>query len=530
MNEDVRRSEVAVVLGNLVLENQVIPKRVPGQLCHQTVVLMKIHPVVRQDEVWSDLAFQPLEKVLDIGAAVRQEAVSEALDDDPMLACAAKERLAAPTCLLRTFLLGAQDHPGDDALREGLDQLQDRPAATDLDVVRVSPEGQDLERAPSIPAQRYAQHLERRLSARSTSRLPDLPGRATALEQRFEVVLVLQGIHGGPEPFVAVGDEQLALDEPYERLGDEVLAVADVIEDVASEDEEPSVDPDDGRADVLDSRYDSVSQSHCVEGVARRSHAQERRGLVVVDVARDDIGQRSVCDGVAVRREEMALVVQMVTNRSQPFADLAVEARVDEGDAPLADVAAQEFDVAPSVGQDEIVGMRLVVVEKELFDHLRLVTEAENEILVSMVSVVLHDVPEDRTTSDRHHGLRDARRGLGHAETRSTAEDDDLHGSELPCSRMDDHLWNRDDEPCTPIADEGELLDDLVLEVPRKDEDVVRSALRDLARVHYRYVRTGQEPALLVRVPVDGVVHEIGSNTTVVQKGVSLPGRSIAGD
>src|SRR5215211_7430429 len=100
----------------------------------------------------------------------------------------------------------------------------------------------------------------------------------------------------------------------------------------------------------------------------------------------------------------------------------------------------------------------------------------------------------------------------------------------FPRSGMDDHLRNRHDEPRTPLPGEGELLDDLVLEVPRKDEDEVWSVLRNLARMRYRYVRAGQKTVLLVRVSVDGVVHEIGSNPTVVQKGVSLPGSSIAGD
>jgi hypothetical protein len=122
------------------------------------MILMKIHSVVRQDEIRSDLAFQPLEEILDIRSAVREETVPEALDEEPTLACAPKERLAAQTSLIGTFSRGAQDHPGDDAAREGLRQLQDGPAAADLDVVRVSPEGEDLERTPPIPTQRNAQH------------------------------------------------------------------------------------------------------------------------------------------------------------------------------------------------------------------------------------------------------------------------------------------------------------------------------------------------------------------------------------
>ena len=124
------------------------------------------------------------------------------------------------------------------------------------------------------------------------------------------------------------------------------------------------------------------------------------------------------------------------------------------------------------------------------------------------------------------HGLRNARGRVRHAETQSTAEDDNVHESELPRSAWTTTSGIGTINRCSPITDEGELLDERVLKVPRKDEDEVGSALPSLAWVRNRYVRTRPKTALLVRASVDGVVHEIRSNPTVVQKGIALPGRS----
>ncbi len=44
--------EIAVVLGNLVLQDQVIPERIPSQIRDQPVILMTIVAIVRKDQIW----------------------------------------------------------------------------------------------------------------------------------------------------------------------------------------------------------------------------------------------------------------------------------------------------------------------------------------------------------------------------------------------------------------------------------------------------------------------------------------------
>ena len=50
-------AQVAVVLGDLVLEDQVVAERVPGQLAEEPVVLVQVVARVGEDEIGLDRAF-----------------------------------------------------------------------------------------------------------------------------------------------------------------------------------------------------------------------------------------------------------------------------------------------------------------------------------------------------------------------------------------------------------------------------------------------------------------------------------------
>src|SRR5512138_3851857 len=79
-HEAVRRPEIAVELGDLVFENQVIPERVPRQIRQDAVILMAVVPIVGEDDI-GRCRLQRLEDPLDL-LIVRKEAVPEMLDDD----------------------------------------------------------------------------------------------------------------------------------------------------------------------------------------------------------------------------------------------------------------------------------------------------------------------------------------------------------------------------------------------------------------------------------------------------------------
>jgi hypothetical protein len=55
--------------------------------------------------------------------------------------------------------------------------------------------------------------------------------------------------------------------------------------------------------------------------------------------------------------------------------------------------------------EHEIVGDFFLVVQEVLLDDVAAIAEAEDEVLVAEVRVVLHHVPENRPIPDGHHGL-----------------------------------------------------------------------------------------------------------------------------
>ena len=63
-HENAGLPEVTVVFGNLVFQDQMIAKCVPGQFRDQAVVLMSVFPVVRENEVRRDCLLQIFENAL----------------------------------------------------------------------------------------------------------------------------------------------------------------------------------------------------------------------------------------------------------------------------------------------------------------------------------------------------------------------------------------------------------------------------------------------------------------------------------
>jgi hypothetical protein len=74
------------------------------------------------------------------------------------------------------------------------------------------------------------------------------------------------------------------------------------------------------------------------------------------------------------------------------------------------------------------------------------------------------------------------------------------------------------------------LMDDLVLQVPGEDQDVVGPGLIDCLDRTDRDVHAGGEAAVLVGVSVDREVEEIGSDSAIVEERIALAGRTVPAD
>src|SRR6266511_1842214 len=170
-------AEVALVLGDLVLEDQVVAEGVPGQLGDQAVVLVRVVAARGQDQVRREAALELLEGLLDRGALPGEEAVPEGPHLDLAVVAAAEERLRAVHRLLGALALAAQDQPADLQRRELRDQPEEGAAAADLDVVGMRAEHQQ---PPDSASHRAEDHRKHPGVPTRTGRRPVRPVRRAA--------------------------------------------------------------------------------------------------------------------------------------------------------------------------------------------------------------------------------------------------------------------------------------------------------------------------------------------------------------
>ena len=204
--------------------------------------------------------------------------------------------------------------------------------------------------------------------------------------------------------------ELVGFDQALEWRLDQFIAVAHVVEDLLSEDEEAAVDPEIGvlaGADALD----LPARPHVDQMQAeRRPHRSEAGDLSARAEGLDHFRQIDIGKAVTVVGEEHLLACDMLAHGPQPLADIAPDAGVDHGDAPVLLRIAEDLDLVAETRDDAVgIGLRLVVQE-EFLDDVCLVAKAQDEVLVPELAVVVHQVPEDRLVADRDHRLRDALR------------------------------------------------------------------------------------------------------------------------
>ena len=181
--EEVRAPEVAVVLRDLVLEHEVVPPGVPGEVRDEPVVLVPVVPVVGEDEVGRALALERLERLLHRRAGVGQEPVPELVHDDARARHARQEGRCGGARLGGPRRRRAEDHPRHLDVPEG-GEAEHRAAAADLDVVAVGAEREDAPGSAVVREQVDGAHGFR-------SRLPREPttarSRRSATPTRVEL-------------------------------------------------------------------------------------------------------------------------------------------------------------------------------------------------------------------------------------------------------------------------------------------------------------------------------------------------------
>jgi hypothetical protein len=149
-HEKVGRSEVAVVLWNLIFKDQVIAPSVPAELVQDAVVLMEVIPRMGEDNVRRQASFQGLEVLLDPSAFKWKKTVTKIEDFDVPRSSAFQEQGGTVSSFALAVSSGAEDHPVKMEVSASSQQLQDGAATADLNVVGMRTKAEDLQRPASI--------------------------------------------------------------------------------------------------------------------------------------------------------------------------------------------------------------------------------------------------------------------------------------------------------------------------------------------------------------------------------------------
>ena len=116
-HEDTRLSHVAIVFRNLVLQNQMVAKGVPGQFRDKAMILMRIFAVMSEDQIRGDILLQYSSKTAFTSAPTkRHEPVRKVFQQRTLQAGAGKQHRA--TLRLRLpHTQGAEHDPVKVAVR-----------------------------------------------------------------------------------------------------------------------------------------------------------------------------------------------------------------------------------------------------------------------------------------------------------------------------------------------------------------------------------------------------------------------------
>src|SRR5256885_2389026 len=145
---EIRLPQVAIRLGDLVLRNQVIAERLPGDVRDDPVILVAVVAAMGENHVRRERSLDRFEHLLDLAQGGGEVPVAELVDVYPAGSSPGQELAGAlPGLALAGSSGTAKDDPMTVHVAPGGEQGEDRAATADLDVVGVRAKTKDTERA-----------------------------------------------------------------------------------------------------------------------------------------------------------------------------------------------------------------------------------------------------------------------------------------------------------------------------------------------------------------------------------------------
>src|SRR5262245_49036016 len=126
--------------------------------------------------------------------------------------------------------------------------------------------------------------------------------------------------------------------------------------------------------------------------------------------------ERQVRKPVTVVGEQHIFTVEIYLDRFKTLSEIRGHSGIRESHVPIVNVDIEQFELIAPSRQKAIVVNTFVVIQEVVLDNIRTMTQAKNEIFMTEISVVLHDVPEYWTRADVHHRLGNRVGKLAHPQ------------------------------------------------------------------------------------------------------------------
>src|SRR5262249_39403332 len=141
----------------------------------------------------------------------------------------------------------------------------------------------------------------------------------------------------------------------------------------------------------------------------------------------DHLRQVHSGEAITVVGHEHLFVLNLLAHRPEALADVAPHAGVDHGNPPILTRLAKQLNLGAALRDHAVRIQFRPPVDEEFLGGVGLVAKAQNEVLVPVLTVKIHEMPKNWFVADRDHRLRDAVTIVADARSQAAAEKNHFH-------------------------------------------------------------------------------------------------------
>ena len=160
----------------------------------------------------------------------------------------------------------------------------------------------------------------------------------------------------------------------------------------------------------------------------RWAHGEKAGKLPTFLEALHHLVQINVRQAIAVVGKEDLLVLHMFAHGPETLSDIPPDPGIDHRHAPVFLRLAEQLHTAAVTGHDAVRKGLRPIPEEEILNDVSFVAEAQHEVVVPELPIVLHHVPEYWLMPDGNHRLGNAFGIFADPGPQPATKQNDLHG------------------------------------------------------------------------------------------------------